>query len=177
MAENQVLVDEGRLTLDLLPARNWNVTLTAGLARFDVRRLGQTNRRWTTQAQYLRRISDRVSVALGARAFGFNQDLDGGYYDPDFYGLADVRFAYRVGSGGWSLDADVAPGLQKSGSAGDPMGALHAAADLGYSFRPGRRLGVRAIYANTGVNQLSPSARRSYRYTAVALTFAWWLGP
>jgi tetratricopeptide (TPR) repeat protein len=177
MADNQVLVDEGRLALDLLPDRNWNVTLTAGLARFDVRRLDQDNRRWTAQAQYLRMISDRASVALGARAFGFNEDLDGGYYDPDFYGLADVRFAYRIGSGGWTLDADVAPGVQKSGSAGDPKAALHAAADLGYTFRPGRRIGIRGIYANTGLNQLSPSARRSYRYAAIALTFAWWLGP
>jgi hypothetical protein len=174
MTENRVVVDEARLGLDWQIERRWSTALTIGIARFDVRRQDASNRRWTAQGVLTRSLSDRLSFGLGVRGFGFNRDLNGGYFDPDFYGLADARLALRLGTARWIFDADLAPGVQQAGRTAEPQAALHAAAELSYSFRPGRRIGVRTVWANTGINQLSPGARSSYHYGAATLTVGWW---
>jgi len=174
MAENLVVVDEVRLDVDWLLDRRWSAQLTGGIARFDVRRQNLGNRRWSAQGRVLHTLGDRVALGLGARAFGFDRDLSGGYYDPDFYGLADARLALRLGTGRWALDADVAPGVQQAGRGADLQAALHAAGELSFSVRPGRRIGLRTVWANTGLNQLSPGAVSSYHYAAATLTLGWW---
>lgn len=173
MIENDVRADEARLELGMRPGRDWTLAAAAGLARFDVRDGEQSNARVSVEATARRTLNDRLSLALETRGFGFDRDVDGGYFDPSFYGLFSARLAWRAELDRLVLDADVAPGLQRIGE-GDVRGAFHAAADLSLIVRPGRSVGLRAVYANTGLQQLSAAGETAYRYASIGLHFAWW---
>lgn len=174
MARNEVVVDEGSVAVDLRSGRDWSLSVTAAAAAFDVRGPATTNARMKGEASVLRRLSDPLSLVLAARAFGFDRDVDGGYFDPDFFGLADVAVRWHTEDPHWSLDAEVAPGLQKIGTGGRAGGALRASAAVGWSLRPGRTAMVSGTWSNTGLQQLSPDAASGYRYASVAVTVSWW---
>ncbi len=174
LARNRVVVDEARATLDLRASRDWSLALAAATARFDIRGAGLQNHRASGEAHLMRRLSDALSLALGMRVFGFDRDLSGGYFDPDLYGIADLALGWHWQASHWTVDAEAAPGVQQVGSTGSPGGAARAAGTLAYDVRPGRRLALRGVWANTGLQQLSPGAGAAYRYTSASLLFSWW---
>jgi hypothetical protein len=50
---------------------------------------------------------------------------------------------------------------------------LRARAGLTYLLRPGRQLRLNVIYANSGIQQLSPSGGDDYRYASAGIGILW----
>jgi tetratricopeptide (TPR) repeat protein len=170
---NDVVADDAVLGLDLRASRDWTFAATAGWTRFDVRATDERNRRIALNVQARRRLPDPFTLVLGLRTFGFDDDVNGGYFDPDFYGLADVTLAGLREGRHWTLDGEVSTGIQRIGGGGDASAALRAWTELSYALRPGRRIGLRAAYANAGLQQLS-GAGSGYTYVSMLLNVAWW---
>ena len=170
---NDVVADEVAATLDVRAGRDWTFASAAGWTHFAVRGTGQSNRRMALSVQARRRLPDPFALVLGLRTFGFDEDVNGGYFDPDFYGLVDMTLAGLREGRHWTIEGELAPGVQRIGSDGDPAAALRAWTELAYAVRPGRRIGLRATYANAGLQQLS-GAGSGYTYVSVLLNVAWW---
>jgi len=174
LVENGVRVDEAGVRLDYRASRDWAFAAAAGVARFAVARIDSTSRRTSAQFGVTRRIDDPFFVVIGVRTFAFDRDLGGGFFDPDFYGIADAALAWRREGRQWTFETDVAPGVQKIGGDGALTGALRAAASASWAIRPGRRIVLRGVWANTGLQPVSTAAGGSYRYRSISLSTSWW---
>lgn len=173
LISNEVYVDELSAYSSWSPAQGWTLSGGAGGARFTSRESDESNERWNGSVEVARRLSRPITLGLGVRAFGFSRDLTDGYFDPDFYGLAEMTARWLRETRHWSLNAEVAPGLQKVRSDGDPSGSVRGAGSIAYVFLPGRRVVLSGNFANTGLSQISAGDAGNYRYRSVSLSGAW----
>ena len=155
--------------------RDWTVTgtLAAGVLEGDMS--GRTNRRWRVSGALAHDIpATPLSLGVAWRSFGFREDADDGYFDPDFYGVLEFSGRAYQETTRWTLEAEVAPGRQRITSAGATSGSLRATGAAAYLFRPGRQLRVSATWANSGLQQISAGPGTAYRYTSIGFALAWW---
>ena len=151
----------------------FNAGAAVGGARMHGGVSGETNNRWNAIAYATRRIARPLIVGVRLRGFGFEHDLADGYFDPDFYGLAEVTGQVVTERNRWSAGLDIAPGLQKVRKGGEISGSIRGAARVGYSFGLGRQIGFNASYAKSGLQQLSPTSTADYRYAAIGVSAGW----
>jgi tetratricopeptide (TPR) repeat protein len=173
LINRQVYLDELSASANWIPARGWTVGGSGGTALFTGRVSGEENRRVNGHLVVARHVSRPVTLGVGARFFGFDRDLNDGYFDPDFYGLAEVTARWLREWRHWSLDAELAPGMQQVRSDGDPSGSLRGAGSVAYMLSPGRRIVLTGTFANSGLTQISPTAGADYRYHAVSVAGQW----
>ncbi|WP_420128064.1 tetratricopeptide repeat protein [Longimicrobium sp.] len=173
LIDREVYLDEFAASANWIPARGWTVGGTGGTALFTGRVSGEENRRVNGTLNVARRISRPITLGVGARFFGFDRDLNDGYFDPDFYGLAEVTARWLREWRHWSLDAELAPGMQQVRSDGEPAGSFRGQGSVAYMLSPGRRIVLTGTFANTGLNQIAPGAGADYRYRAVAIAGQW----
>jgi tetratricopeptide (TPR) repeat protein len=174
LIRREVYLDEFAAGASWTPAQRWTVSGGAGTALFTGRESGEENRRVNGSLAVARRISGPFTLGLGLRSFGFERDVNDGYFDPDFYGLAELTARWLRDWRHWSVNAEVAPGMQQVRSDGDPSGSFRGAGSVAYVLSPGRRVVLSGIFANTGLSQLSPGAGSAdYRYRAVSLSGSW----
>ncbi|HUF70873.1 MAG TPA: tetratricopeptide repeat protein [Longimicrobiales bacterium] len=171
---NRVVVTEATASVEASSGRDWDFNAVAGVATFDARASDEQNRRISVTTAVRRRLTDRFAITLSARVFGFDRDIDGGFFDPDAFGLIDAAIAWHHEPARWLLDAEVAPGIQRIGSHATTTGAVRAAASATWQPRPGRQITLRGTVANTGFQQLSADSGGTYRYASAALSFSWW---
>ena len=150
-----------------------NLSGAVGAARYKGVVSGESNSRWNVVAVATKNLTRAVTVGARSRAFGFSQDLNDGYFDPDFYGVVELTSRYLKEGRHWSLNAEAAPGVQKVRSTGEASASYRIGARLAYIARAGRTIGVNATYARSGLQQLSPTAGSDYRYSAIGVTAGW----
>lgn len=151
----------------------FNLAAAASGAQFEARSSGTTNNRWSTLGVVTRNMSHGITLGVRARAFGFEKDVNDAYFDPDFYGLIETTSKFLREKKRLSLSVEVAPGIQKVRSTGDPSGSLRLGSRIGYTFRPGRVIAINGAYSKSGLQQLSPTVGADYRYTAIGLSAGW----
>jgi tetratricopeptide (TPR) repeat protein len=173
LINNEVFLDEWSGSASWTPARGWTIGGGAGTALFTGRASGEENRRVNGNLAVARRISRPITLGVGARFFGFDRDLNEGYFDPDFYGLAEVTARWLREWRHWSLNAELAPGMQQVRSNGDPAGSFRGSGSVAYVVSPGRRIVLSGLFANTGLTQIAPGADADYRYRAVSIAGQW----
>ncbi|HEX6371470.1 MAG TPA: tetratricopeptide repeat protein [Longimicrobium sp.] len=173
LIEREVYLDEWSAFASWTPARGWTIGGGGGTALFTGRATGEENRRVNGSLNIARRVSRPVTLGVGARFFGFDRDLNEGYFDPDFYGLAEVTARWLREWRHWSLDAELAPGVQQVRSSGDPSGSFRGSGSVAYLLAPGRRIVLTGVFANTGLTQIAPGAGADYRYRAVNIAAQW----
>ncbi len=174
LIQNQVYLDEFSVGASWIPARRWTVSGNAGTAQFTGRESGEENRRVNGTLAVARRIAGPFTLGLGFRAFSFERDLNDGYFDPDFYGLGELTARWVREWRHWSVNAELAPGMQQVRSDGDPSGSMRGEGSLAYILSPGRQIMLTGVFANTGLSQLSPGAGSAdYRYRAVSVSGFW----
>ena len=171
--ENRVSLREVAVDGRWAPSRTWSVQMQAGMARFDARASGAQNDRWRGQAEIMRRLNDSFGLALAGRAFGFTDNTSDGYFDPDLYAASEIVARLHRETRHWVLDGELAPGIEQITSSGDGAGSLRARAGLTYLLRPGRQLRVNLVYANSGIQQLSPTTGGDYRYASAGIGILW----
>lgn len=173
LIEREVFLDEWSAFASWTPAQGWTIAGGGGTALFTGRESGQENRRVNGNLAVARRISRPVTLGVAARFFGFDRDLNEGYFDPDFYGLAEVTARWLREGRHWSLEAELAPGMQQVRSDGEPSGSFRGTGSVAYLFSPGRRIVLTGTFANTGLSQIAPGAGADYAYRAVSVAGAW----
>ena len=133
----------------------------------------ETNERRTASLALSRRLGTRWTLGAAARALGFDRDLSEGYFDPPFYGLAEVRTAWEARFDDWHVSAEAAPGVQKVGKdPGRVSGSVRTRLSLGREFGPGKIVWLHTGFSSAGLRSFS-TAGADYRYYHLALALGW----
>jgi tetratricopeptide (TPR) repeat protein len=172
LIDRGVVVSDLSLTARFEPVSPWSASLTASRATFEGT---APNRRLLGTATLTRRLPGRWAAGAVARAFGFQHDLGDGYFDPDFYGLAEAFLRWRPVVRGWEVSVEAAPGLQQVGSGGKIGATARAGGRMSRPFGPGREIGLGALFMTTGIQSFATGAA-NYRYFAVTLSGSWSFG-
>lgn len=132
----------------------------------------ETNDQWAGLLSLAHDFSRTWRLGLTGRAFGFEHDLNEGYFDPDLYALAEVSLRWQAFPGDWHLSLELDPGAQKIGEGGDVDGTFRTSGSLGYRFAPGRRVELSGSFSTTGLQSFS-TADAGYRYGSASLGLRW----
>lgn len=151
------------------PASGWRVDGSAGYATFDG---SQDNTRVSGSIAASRRMGKFFSLGASYRTFTFDEDLDDGYFDPDFYGIGELTSYWRYSPVPWSLLVEAAPGFQQVTHDGDLDVSLRGSARVGYLVGPARELSLAFGYSSAGLANFSTGSS-DYRYTSITLGFNW----
>ena len=106
------------------------------------------------------------------RTFGFEKNLQDGYFDPSFYLHAEAIARWRPLRGPWHVTGEAAPGLEQITSTWDPHATIRVALQAAYDLSTGRQIGISALYSNAGLQSFSTGGA-GYRYVAVTLSGSW----
>jgi hypothetical protein len=112
------------------------------------------------------------TLGLGHRYFGFDEDLDEFYFDPDYFGLTEVMAKGSWERGPWGFLVEFSPGAQKIRSDGDYEAALRTSARVSYRVAPGREVSLSGGYSSAGLQSFG-TGDSDYRYRAFVLGGSW----
>ncbi len=118
------------------------------------------------------RLGRFFSVGTSLRSFSFEKNLNDGYFDPDFYGIAELTGYWQYRPLPWSFLVELAPGLQQVGSDGDIGTSLRSNTRVGYQFGPGREISLSFGYSSAGLVSFA-TGDTDYRYLAFILGSSW----
>lgn len=121
------------------------------------------------------KASSAVDIGLAASAFGFQDDVNDGYFDPEFYGKLAVPFRFDKEVHSFIFSLEAMPGarrLKREGSPGNWAGTFDGTFQLSYRIAPGREFTVGAVYSRSG-SQVFASGDRDYQYHAVQGGLTW----
>ncbi|MDP2958439.1 MAG: tetratricopeptide repeat protein [Longimicrobiales bacterium] len=169
LAERGVRLTELGFSGRWTPSPGWRVDGALGRATFQGT---ESNQRTNFAVAASRRAARVWTLGAGIRSFTFEKDLGDGYFDPDYYGIAELTGRWLHEPDPWSFLLEIAPGVQQVTRDGDPAGAFRTSARLAYRVGPGRELSLSAGYSTTGLQSFSTGAS-DYRYTAVILGGSW----
>ncbi len=151
------------------PTSRWRVD--SGLGRHTFRGT-EANDRWNATAALNRQLGSHWSIGTRLRTFGFEKDLNDGYFDPDRYSILEATFRWRWEPRRWRIVLEGAPGVQKVGADGAAAGTARGNARLVYRLGAGREISAATGYSSTG-HQNFASGASDYRYTAFILGARW----
>lgn len=159
-----------RVTADLrwFPAPRWRLTGSGSLARYEA---DQANDRWEAAAGVFRTVDRDWRLGLGVRAFGFEGDLDDGYFDPGFYGIAEATGRWSGEWNRWIVALEAAPGVQQIEAGGEVSATFRSAARITYSLAPGREIHVTGAVSNTGLH--SAFTGEGYWHRSLVVGASW----
>ncbi len=166
---NRVRRTIGELQLRGEPSRGWRVGGGASIAEYEGT---EPNQRIGGHAAVIRSLSSSWQLGLNLNAFGFDKDVNDGYFDPSFYGIAEVGIEWNESFGLVRTGVVAAPGVQQVGTEGNARATGRGSGYVALEIGPGRELGVRATYNATGLNSLA-TGDADYRYFSAALTGRW----
>jgi thioredoxin-like negative regulator of GroEL len=169
LIENSVTYADANLGLRAQPSPGWSLEAGGGFARFSG---SEPNRRIAGYVAATRRIAPPLSAAARLRVFGFQKDLQDGYFDPDFYLHGELIGRWQPLRGPWHVTVEAAPGAEQVGSAGSLHAAFRVLGQIAYDLAPGRQVGFAALYSNAGL-QAFATGEEGYRYFALTLSGSW----
>ncbi len=149
------------------PASGWRATMTAGTAGYSG---SETNRRLSGSVGVDRRLSGAWLVGVSLRAFGFEKNLNDGYFDPEFYGIGELWGAWTGSFDAWELNVSAAPGVQQVKQADYERTSMvgRASASVGCRVRPSSEIILRGMYSSTGLNTFATGSE-DYRYFNISV--------
>ena len=169
---NRVVYDQVQLSLGTQLGR-WRVDGAGSAAWFRSLVSGSRNRRLAANAAGSRPVLPWLDLGGSVRYFGFEADLNEGYFDPDRYVLieAPATASTRVLE---DLEATLAlvPGIQQIGAGGEIDPTLRTSGALSWQLRPGRFAALSLLYAANGASPFAQQAA-DYRYFALNLRGRW----
>lgn len=169
LATTGVRTAETSLSVRWQPASAWRIDGSAGYALYDGT---ERNTRTSGALSLSRTLGHGLSLGLAGRAFGFDKDLQDGYFDPDFFGIAEVMGRWLGRAGPTSLLLEVAPGRQQATRDGDQTNTIRGSARIAYEIAPGREIALSGGYSSTGLQSFS-TGEGDYRYKALILSAGW----
>jgi hypothetical protein len=168
LVQNRVTVRQAGLDVRAAPPGGWSLNGAISLARFEGT---EPNNRTAGAAAASRRIRHDFTVGGAARIFGFQKDLNDGYFDPDLYVLIEAPARWQRAFHGLVPAVEVAPGLQKVESNGFDA-AVRLQGELRYTAGPGREIAITAGFSTLGM-ALFASDVGNYKYRFVSAGGTW----
>ncbi|MDX1493289.1 MAG: tetratricopeptide repeat protein, partial [Longimicrobiales bacterium] len=151
------------------PAPVWRVDVAGGWGHFDGT---EENSRISGSVTASRRVGRVFFLGGSLRTFGYDKDLDDGYFDPSFYGIAEITGGWRHLPRPWTFLVEAAPGIQQVTRDGDLTPTLRGSARIGYLFAPRRELSLSYGYSSAGLLSFSTGSS-DYRYSALIVALSW----
>lgn len=159
----------GRLRL----GRRWELDGAASWATFE----GEAeNRRLRGEATLTWERPGPLELAVEAEAFGFEDDLDDGYYDPQLYTRTQLRIEAHRRFDPLRVTGEFAPGLRWSDRAGEPGSwatALRAGATVTLFLSPGRTVDLSASWSKSGFRVVAGDEEGGYEYYSFSVGASW----
>jgi hypothetical protein len=168
LAQRGVRSTEFLLSARWTPGLVWRVDGTVGLGRVSGT---EVNGRRSASIAASRRLGS-FSVGGSFRGFSFEKDLDDGYFDPDFYGVAEATSHWLHRTGPWTFLVELAPGLQRVRSDGELGSSMRTGLRVAYGFGHGRDVSLSFGYSSAGLVSFA-TGRTGYSYTAFILGSSW----
>jgi tetratricopeptide (TPR) repeat protein len=169
LAEVGVRSTETLVVVRWVPARSWRVDASAGTGFYDG---SERNGRRSASFATSRRLGRFFSLGTSLRGFSFEKDLVDGYFDPDFYGIAELTGYWLYRPADWTFLIELAPGVQQVRSDGPVGGSIRSNARVAYRIGPGRELSLTFGYSSAGLTSFATTAG-NYNYTAFILGSSW----
>ncbi len=169
LMENGVTFSEAAVTGRARPAYRWHLDAGFSYARFNG---SESNRRLAGHLAGTRTITPAWAAGARLRSFGFQKNLNDGYFDPSFYFLGELIGRWQPLRGPWHVTAEVAPGLEHIAGAGGMRATIRLVAQGAYDIAPGRQVRLGAVYTNAGLQSFTAGAG-GYRYFAMTLSGSW----
>ena len=169
LAERGIRATEVVLTSRWNPNPLWRVDANLGLGRYSG---SEDNGRRSGYLSATKRLNRHFSLGGSFRGFSFEKNLNDGYFDPDFYGVAEITTAWSTRPLPWALLLEFAPGMQQIRSDGDRSASVRTKARVGYTVGPSREVSLSFGYSSAGLTSFA-SGDEGYSYTAVVLGFNW----
>ncbi|MDH3271326.1 MAG: tetratricopeptide repeat protein [Gemmatimonadota bacterium] len=151
------------------PSLDWRVDGQVGVGSYEGT---ESNGRRSALVSVLRSVGATLSVGAGLRGFSFEKNLFDGYFDPDFYGIAEVMGVWLYRPMPWSFVVEVAPGLEQVTSDGDASAAIRANGRAAYRVREATEVSLAASYSTASITSFG-SGEDGYRYVSVLLGVSW----
>ena len=173
--ETAVLADLGGRSSEVvvsarwMPTLRWRVDGSLGVGEIEG---SEDNGKRSASLSTSLTLGSMLAIGAGFRGFSFEKDLLDGYFDPDFYGVAELTGHWLYRQGPWTLLVEAAPGIQQLRSDGDLGSSLRTNALAGYRFAPGRDVSLSFGYSSAGLVGFRTGAA-DYRYTALILSSSW----
>jgi len=175
LTETAVLAELGAYSTEVLltgrwhPTPEWRVDGSLGIGEY----VGdESNGRRSALLSTSRRVGRFFSLGASVRGFSFEKDLDEGYFDPDFYGIAELTGYWLYRPAPWTLLIEVAPGAEKVRTDGDWGATVRTNARVAYGFGPGREVSLAFGYSSASLVSFASTAD-GYRYTTLVLGSSW----
>ncbi len=169
LVERGVRVEAVDLSGRWTPAPGWQLTGTAGAGTY---RGTKENQRIQVNLQITRGMRGGWTLGLSHRYFGFEEDLDESYFDPDYFGLTELVAKGVWERGPWGFLLEISPGAQKVRSNGDYRAAFRTSGRLSYRITPGREVSLSGGYSSAGLQSFN-TGDSDYRYGAMVLGGSW----
>ena len=169
LIERGVSIAELSAVASTSPSRGWSLTGELSGASLSGT---QDNNRTLGRFSVTREITNDWDVGGRFRAFGYEKDLNDGYFDPNFYMLVETPVRWHHDFDVWRLVAEVAPGLQQIGSGGSLDGVIGLDGRVTYLLAPGRDIGFKVVYSRSGASNFA-TGDTDYRYVAVGMIATW----
>ena len=163
LIERGVTLGEISLAARAEPSAGW--TLSLGLALGSLTGT-ESNTRTVFKVAVTRLLAPLWTLGGRLKAFGYERDVNDGYFDPDLYWLLELPLRWRRQLQRFAIVAEIAPGLQQVGSDGSAKAALLAYSRVGYTLAPGRELGIGLTYSHSGASAFATDAA-DYRYFSI----------
>jgi tetratricopeptide (TPR) repeat protein len=170
LIERGVVMQEVALSLRAEPATGWSLNGALSHATFTGT---QDNARTVGFVAAMRHFARRWTAGVRLRALGYRYDLNDGYFDPSRYVIAEVPVRWHETVNRWSLQGEVAPGVQQVGRGGSIQATGQASAAASFAVAPGRDIGVSALFSRSGL-QAFATPEAGYRYLSLGLSANWW---
>ena len=169
MAQRGIRSTQALVAARWFPGPRWRVDGSVGAGSYEG---SEKNGRREAYLGASRRIGGSFSLGASFRGFSFEKNLGDGYFDPDFYGVAELTGYWLWRPAPWSVLVEAAPGVQQVRQDGDPSGSVRANARIGYQVGDGREISLSFGYSTAGLNS-SASGADGYSYNALILGVNW----
>lgn len=173
--ETAVLASRGIRSTQVLLSANWIVdpkTRIAGSLNVGRYEGIDSNGRRSAEVAASRDVARGIAVGLSLRGLSFEKNLFEGYFDPDFYGVAEVTGSWSSRPLPWAFTVEVAPGVEQARRGSELSPSMRALGRAGYQIGDGREVFLSAAYSSATLTSFSNGAD-GYRYTAVVLGVNW----
>jgi tetratricopeptide (TPR) repeat protein len=169
LAQRGVRASELLVTTRWTPGPAWRVDGSVGIGRYEGT---ERNGRRSAALAASRRFGPSVYLGTSWRGFSFEKNLFDGYFDPDFYGVAELTGQWAYRGRPWSVLVELAPGVQQVGSEGSASASLRTNGRVGYRIGAGREVSLAVGYSTAGLTQFA-TGESGYDYTAIVVGLNW----
>lgn len=169
MIEHGVTAVSADLTARADPAPGWRLRADLGWARWEG---SEENRRLSGSLLVDRDLGTRWHLGGRLRAFGFERELDDGYFDPELLVQLEGIVRWEPTADRWRFDAQLRPGIQRVGRGGEVQPTAHLEGGVAWRWAPGRRVRLGGTFARAGVSSFATGAE-DYVYRSLRLEARW----